>query len=340
MKIKKLIKKYPPIWNFLKDIKDRFLRLSRLKDVIIMMALFHLFPEQIYRFSTRKMLPSKKNKFKIGKNYEPYKIIHEKTKMKKLGKINLVNTGFSFKINNIKKLKGKTFFTPGWEPLRLDNNGNIISFKRGWSENKSNYNQFNQNFKKKIKNKLKFFKKKDITYCIDRKESLEKYLKQGFYFFSTTHYFKRGKKILPISDYWESKSFKNLYKYRNFKTVALIENFSKSSHEKNLPNWTPSGSTIPTLFALAKYAKEINVYGWDYYFEKSPAKLSYWKVFMNLYDYKWDVFRSRNQFESGLYNYFFAYKFSKLPNVKIHSHLGSLNRHKSLIKKIEKVLFS
>ena len=61
---------------------------------------------------------------------------------------------------------------------------------------------------------------------------------------------------------------------------------------------------------------------------------------MNLYDYKWDVFRSRNQFESGLYNYFFAYKFSQLPNVKIRSHLGSLNKHKSLIKKIEKVLFS
>ena len=36
---------------------------QQLKDVCMMMTLFHIWPEQVYRFSTRKLLPSKKNRY-------------------------------------------------------------------------------------------------------------------------------------------------------------------------------------------------------------------------------------------------------------------------------------
>ena len=62
--LKKIIKKFPYLWKFLRWFKDSFLLpLSREKDVFMMMILFLVWPEQTYRFSTRKVLPSKKNRF-------------------------------------------------------------------------------------------------------------------------------------------------------------------------------------------------------------------------------------------------------------------------------------
>ena len=57
-----VIKKFPIILKFLRRSKDSLIVLSRLKDVITMMIVFHLWPEQTYRFSTRRHLPSKKNR--------------------------------------------------------------------------------------------------------------------------------------------------------------------------------------------------------------------------------------------------------------------------------------
>ena len=54
--LKKFVKKFITLWKFLRWFKDSLLKLSRLKDVAIMMVLFHIWPEQIYRFSTRRYL--------------------------------------------------------------------------------------------------------------------------------------------------------------------------------------------------------------------------------------------------------------------------------------------
>jgi hypothetical protein len=57
--LKKFIKKITLFYNFFIWFKDRLIILSRLKDVIFMMIMFHVWPEKIYRFSTRKVLPKK-----------------------------------------------------------------------------------------------------------------------------------------------------------------------------------------------------------------------------------------------------------------------------------------
>ena len=61
--LKKIIKKIPFLWKYLTWFKDQLIILSRLKDVIVMMIVFHVWPEQTYRFSTRKCLPKKENRF-------------------------------------------------------------------------------------------------------------------------------------------------------------------------------------------------------------------------------------------------------------------------------------
>ncbi len=326
-------------------MKDKLDILLRLKDVLLMMILFNFFPSHIYKFSTRKFLPNKSNRFFAPKKIEPYKIIKKKTNMNVLGEVNLVTIGRSFNINKLKKLKGKIFFVPGWEPLKKDKNGNIFFFRPGWEYNDKKSqpvfrNLKSQNSKKKFKGQLTEYKNKSLTYCIGRQKVLDKFLNKGYNFLCVSTYHKIGNKIVPTGKYWESKEFKNLFKKKNLKRVAVLENFHKPSFSKNEDTLSATGSVIPYLYTLAKFSKKVNVYGWDFYLDKSPKKMGYWEIFSNLYKYKIDVYRSKNHFESALMNFYYAYQFSKLPNVKINSYLGDLEKHKKLIKKIEQVFFN
>ncbi len=341
-KIKKIIKKNESLFNFAKLVIRNFLIFKRLKDILLMMILFNIYPNYTYKFSTRKFLPPKKNR--LNKTANPYKIIKNKSNLKKMGEINYVTVGSSFKLNNIKKLKGKIFFAPGWEPLRIDKKGNIFSKRKGWALNAKFTGNIKLQSQNKLKddnywNKLKIYKEKNITYCISRKEVLNKYLKKGYNFLSIPTYHKEGKSFKSNGKYWNSKSYRNLFKYRNFKSISVLENFYLPSKNGDLSKWVASGSTLPYLFALSKYAKKINVYGWDFYLEKSPTEMSYWEIFFSLYNYKLDVLRSNNHFESALINFYYGYLLSKTPNIKIHGYLGRLKKHKKFINKVEKVLF-
>ena len=44
--LKEFIKKFPTLWKSLSWLKDSLIKLSRLKDVLMMMILFHVWPEQ------------------------------------------------------------------------------------------------------------------------------------------------------------------------------------------------------------------------------------------------------------------------------------------------------
>ena len=68
--------------------------------------------------------------------------------------------------------------------------------------------------------------------------------------------------------------------------------------------------------------------------------MNHWELFFNMYNVKLDVLRSNHYFESALINFYYAYQFSKLPNVNINGYMGQLDKHEKLIKKIERVLFN
>ena len=104
--LRTVLQKKPFIWSFLTRSKDLFLVLARLKGVFMMMILFLVWPEQTYRFSTRKVLPSKKNRFsKNSRPIIPYDLLKSKSSnIKAMKEINLVGLGSSFDMNNIKNI--------------------------------------------------------------------------------------------------------------------------------------------------------------------------------------------------------------------------------------------
>ena len=91
--LKKIVKKFPALLKFLRWFKDYLLKLSRSKDCLMMMILFLVWPEQTYRFSTRKFLPSKKNKFsKHSKPTIPYELLKSKSSaIERMKEINIQN---------------------------------------------------------------------------------------------------------------------------------------------------------------------------------------------------------------------------------------------------------
>ena len=76
-----------------------------------------------------------------------------------------------------------------------------------------------------------------------------------------------------------------------------------------------------------------------FFLESSPEKMNYFQLFFNMHKYKLDKIRSRSHFEEALFNFYYGFELSKLPNVKIHGYMGKLGKHEKLIKRIEKVFF-
>ena len=104
--LKSNLKKFPIFWNFLTRFKDYLMRISRVKDVVIMMVLFNIWPEQIYRFSTRKLLPAKKNRFsKKIKPIIPFELLEDKSSnINKIKEIDLIVLGESFNFKNLSSI--------------------------------------------------------------------------------------------------------------------------------------------------------------------------------------------------------------------------------------------
>ena len=106
-KLKQFIKKFPTLWKFLTWLKDCLIDLSRLIDVLMMMILFHFWPEQTYRFSTRKLLPPKKNRLsKESRPIIPYDLVKSKSSNIPIMKeISVIGRGSSFNLKNIKEMR-------------------------------------------------------------------------------------------------------------------------------------------------------------------------------------------------------------------------------------------
>ena len=352
-KLKIFIKRSPFIWKLLRWLKDSLLKLFRIKDVFMMMILFHLWPEQMYRFSTRNQLPYKKNRFsKESRPKIPYDFLESKSsKIKKMKEINLVARGRSFDMQNIKNFNVPTFLITFYSPLIINDEGNVIS------EHMASYEtgDFESYYKEKkfLSNKVnKEFEKEKLTYIARQGDPLVNFKKKGYNVFSLDVYVadKDGNHH-SLSSKVETTSHRNLFDDDKCKCISVAEKVYLPSHMKpdqivyskfgeKHPLWAPTGSVVPTICAFLNFAEKINVYGWDFYVESSPEKMSYWQLFFNMYKYKLDLYRSRNHFESALINFYYGYHFSKFPNVNIHGYMGQLDKHEKLIKKIERVLFN
>ena len=340
--LKKIVKSSPILWKFLVWLKNRLIILSRLKDVLMMMMLFHVWPEQMYRFSTRKFLPSKKNRFsKESRLTIPYDLlINKSNNIPKMKEINVIGIGSSFDLNNIKDMDGPIFLLSFWSPLKIDNNGKIF-YKHSFSyekDAKGSVWELEEYLDEQSKSKN--YTKKNITYVMGRIKVLEVLHKSDQNILSVVLYYKdKDDNLRPFPTDHTTSSLSKFFEGGRYKRISLVEKIYRPPLIAPYPFFAPTGSFLPILCALSHFAEKINVYGWDFYLESSPEKMTYWQLFFNMYKYRHDVLLSKNHFESALINFYYGYQFSKLPNINIHGNLGQLDKHEKLIKRIERVLF-
>ena len=283
-------------------IGKRFLlNIRRLVDVSLMMFLLHVWPEQMYRFSTRKCLPPKEMRFsKNDRPVIPFELIKSRTSdIPKMKEINIVLRGPSFDINKLNKLDGPTFLVSFWEPVETE---------------------------------------KDVIYVTGRAKAARWFGQMGYnaIFIEANSIHKDGN-ILPMDGNYGKLWYEQFIEEGICRRIAL---FIKVYSLPKPPLWAPTNSGIQGICALSWFAEKVNVYGWDYYLESSPGLMSYWQLFSNLYHFKPDLLLVRTHLESTMINYYYAYYLSKMPNINILGPLGELAKHEKLIGKIERALFN
>tara|TARA_B110000438_G_scaffold302565_1_gene360628 strand:+ start:5339 stop:6379 length:1041 start_codon:yes stop_codon:yes gene_type:complete len=340
--LKKIVKKFPFLWKFLRWFKDYFiLPLSREKDTLMMMILFLVWPEQTYRFSTRKLLPSKKNRLsKESRQTIPYDLLKSKSSnIPMMKEINLVGMATNLDFNNIKNFVKPTFLIAAWGPLRLDKNGKIF-YVHQVSGKEGKKKTIEELFKDEKNN---IYKNNNVTYGQSRKSYVEQFKKIGNKVLSVNTYItNKDKNYCPLSEEYTSPSYINLFDNEGCVLIALEQKIYKPPLLDSHPQGAPTSSFLAFICALSFFSEKINVYGWDFYLTSTPKNMSYLQLILTLYKMKnYDnPSRGRVHFETALINFYYGYQLSKLPNFKIHGYMGQLGKHHRLIKRIERVLFN
>ena len=94
---------------------------KRVSDACMMMALLQVWPEQVYRFSTRKVLPSKRERYPISeRKVIPCDVIDSRTSndLPHFEVLNLIMRGTSFDMKQLGSLSGSIGLVTFW-PKKL-----------------------------------------------------------------------------------------------------------------------------------------------------------------------------------------------------------------------------
>lgn len=326
--IKLSIKNYIP-----KKIKFFLSNFLRIVDVFLMMIALNLWPQQTYRFSSRKFLPPKENRLlKSLKMNIPYKLLKEKTdSIDEMDEVYAIGIGASFDLNEIKKFNKPIFLLSFWNSLKIDKQNNIIySSKTGGYGHNKDITEYEN---------LDDYKNDNLTYVINDPGLIQSFKAKGHNVIAVNTFIEENKTYFPHAKLWEEKNYLDLFDKKKCKRISIIENIVKQPVSHPYPKWSQTGSVLPFLCGLSFFTRKIQVFGWDFFLNSDPNKMSYMELLFNMYNNQADINRSKTHFEEALLNFYYAYKFSKLPNFEIHGNLGKLSKHEKLIKKIEKVFF-
>jgi hypothetical protein len=285
-------------------LKVLFMTIKRLFDVFLMMFFLHVWPEQVYRFSTRKCLAHKAVRFKKSSNpIIPFELIKERTSnIPKMKEINVVMRGTSFDIKRLDELDTPIFLVSFWEPVHT---------------------------------------KKDVTYVMGRAQNALRLGKLGLDVINPeVSTIDSNGEISHLGIGKESSWLEQSIDEGIFNRIAILQKIWQPLKPSS-PVWAPTGSALPAICALSYFAEKINIYGWDFYLESSPANMSYWQLYFNSYKVKIDrAIIGRTYLESAMINFYYGYHLSRFPNINIDGYLGQLDKHQKLIGKIERVLFN
>ena len=92
------------------------------------------------------------------------------------------------------------------------------------------------------------------------------------------------------------------------------------------------GSGLACVMALSKFARRLEVYGWDFYFTSPLSEMRSWRALQSI---------SSGYFytESSFFNLLYAHRLALQSNAKLHGILGDLGGHKRLAKGLEEVFY-
>ena len=286
--------------------KGEHYKARRIFDMLAMMFLIHFWPEQTYRFSTRKLLPPKERRYRVSNRpIIPCELLASRTSdIPRMKEANIVLRGSSFNLQNLGKLPDfPTFLVSFWEPVQT---------------------------------------KKEVTYIMNRTKNALRLGKLGHKVIHIEVCMMGYDGSISPSDAVHKEPWYNQFvEDGTCKRISILENLYYGVPEPPYPIWAPLTSGIHGVISLSYFAEKINVYGWDQYLESSPDSMSYWKLYSHLCNNLVDnISISFGLLEATLTNLYYGYHFSKLPNINIHGYLGQLGRHEKLIGKLERVLFN
>ncbi|MCD4781586.1 MAG: hypothetical protein K8S27_13715 [Candidatus Omnitrophica bacterium] len=283
---------------FLLNVGFIFQAIKRLCDVFLMMVLMHVWPEQAYRFSTRKVIPPPQKRFALTQKQEfPSELIPSRTSdIPKSKHANIILRGISFEMDMLKYLDPPIYLSGFWIPIKT---------------------------------------KKDVIYLHGDSRVAYEFTKLGIptIYVEANNIDEEGS-ISPFDSNANSPWYNQIFD----KKCKRISHVLKYHHPyKHL--YANPGSGLGAISAMRFFAEKIDVYGWDFHLKSSPDNMSYWELFFNLYNLRLDIGRSRNHFEAAIFNLYYGYHLSKLPNINVHGYMGQLSKHEKLIRKIERSLF-
>ena len=331
---KNLVKKNLPfLYKVLVSIKKKFANLMRLKDVLLMMISLLFFPRYVYLFSTRNFFVPTKNRNNSSINHIPYSIYLKKSnKQKRIPEANFIAVGDSFNLNEIKNFKNPTFLSCFWNTIQQDENDNLFYIPE------DNLQSYILKRNKNIFGKLKTYENHNLIYIMTKKKYFKRLIDKGVKVLNVQIYHEKSKdNFVPSSqEVREDKNYYDFLSKNNIESISLIHKFYKSNPTKKYSHWVPTGSVLPNIFALSTFVDKINIYGWDFYFDKNPKDLNLFQILHRMYSLSP---HESTSFESSIINYYYAFKLNQLPNIKIYGRLGQVSNKYNLINKIEKVIY-
>ena len=143
---------------------------------------------------------------------------------------------------------------------------------------------------------------------------------------------KDGKKFFISKE--ETKSRKKFLKYcKKSKNSYLLDVHFETNCKTIYCN-----SAIIAALTFAKLTKKLKIHNWNYYMNSSPENYGYFKTINLLYPLK---FRIKNNvfLEMSLWQWVFAYRLSKLKNVKINGFINGILNKKGITKRLLKIFY-
>ena len=100
-----------------RSVARRLRIVRRFVDAMLMMALLHCWPEKVYRFSTRKLLPSESDRYPLPESPQvPYEIVETRSspELPKFEHLNVVLRGSSFDLQELDALNDPVVLVSFW----------------------------------------------------------------------------------------------------------------------------------------------------------------------------------------------------------------------------------